>query len=102
MDHRFSDVQQVRDQLASVDYLADDAIASVVHLSDRLEKPILIEGPAGTGKTQLAKSVAEMTGAENAESATRVLVASVTMGFFRLTMIEFHLICLLQINARAC
>jgi MoxR-like ATPase len=63
MDHRFSDVQQVRDQLASVDYLADEGIAGTVHLADRLEKPVLIEGPAGTGKTQLAKSVAEMTGA---------------------------------------
>jgi MoxR-like ATPase len=35
----------------------------VVYLADRLDKPVLIEGPAGTGKTQLAKSVAEMTGA---------------------------------------
>lgn len=64
MDHRFTDVAEVRDKLASVNYLADDAIAGIVHLSDRLEKPILIEGPAGTGKTQLAKSVAEMTGAK--------------------------------------
>ena len=53
----------VREGLASVEYLADDAISSVVYLADRLGKPVLVEGPAGTGKTQLGKSVAEMTGA---------------------------------------
>jgi MoxR-like ATPase len=63
MSNRFTDVPEVRNQLASVDYLADDGIAGVVYLADRLEKPVLIEGPAGTGKTQLAKSVAEMSGA---------------------------------------
>ena len=34
-----------------------------MYLADRLAKPVLVEGPAGTGKTQLAKSVAELTGA---------------------------------------
>src|SRR5215831_8441183 len=60
---RFESVPAVREGLRSVDYLADEGIAGVVYLADRLEKPVLIEGPAGTGKTQLAKSVAEMTGA---------------------------------------
>src|SRR6186997_1896257 len=60
---RFDSVQQVRDGLKNVHYLADDGIAGVAFLADRLGKPVLVEGPAGVGKTQLAKSIAEMTGA---------------------------------------
>jgi MoxR-like ATPase len=63
MAHRFETVAGVRSGLSDVHYLADDGIAGVVFLADRLQKPVLVEGPAGTGKTQLAKSVAEMTGA---------------------------------------
>jgi len=59
----FASVQDVRNGLRQVNYLADDGIAGVVYLAQKLGKPVLIEGPAGTGKTQLAKSVAELTGA---------------------------------------
>ena len=63
MAERFESVADVTARLRGVDYLADAAISGAVYLADRLEKPVLIEGPAGVGKTELAKAVAESSGA---------------------------------------
>jgi len=60
---RFASVPDVVDRLRSVDYLSDESIAGVVYLADRLEKPVLVEGPAGVGKTELAKAISAVTGA---------------------------------------
>jgi MoxR-like ATPase len=63
MADRFTTVEDVVDRLRGVDYLADTNIAGVVYLADRLEKPVLVEGPAGVGKTELAKALSRVTGA---------------------------------------
>jgi MoxR-like ATPase len=60
----FTSPSDAGERLAAVDYLADDGIATSVFLAAALGKPLLAEGPAGVGKTQLAKAVAEATGAE--------------------------------------
>jgi MoxR-like ATPase len=60
----FGSVGDVDDRLRGAGYLADEEIATTVFLADRLGKPLLVEGPAGVGKTELAKAVAAATGAE--------------------------------------
>jgi MoxR-like ATPase len=63
VSERFASVEAAGTRLREVDYLADSNIAGAVFLADRLGKPILVEGPAGVGKTELAKAVAAATGA---------------------------------------
>ncbi|MBA4279090.1 MULTISPECIES: AAA family ATPase [Burkholderiales] len=58
-DH-FASIDRVAQSFAAANYIASPAIATSVYLGFQLEKPILIEGPAGVGKTELAKSMAEV------------------------------------------
>ncbi|MEV6330049.1 MoxR family ATPase [Streptomyces sp. NPDC051909] len=59
----FRSVDDVAERLATTGYLASPAVATTVFLADRLGKPLLVEGPAGVGKTELAKAVAAVAGA---------------------------------------
>jgi MoxR-like ATPase len=57
-------VAEVKQALAEVGYLADEPAALVSFLAQRLDKPVLVEGPAGVGKTELAKALSRATGRE--------------------------------------
>ena len=56
----FDSIDGLAQRLAEVDYIASREIATTVYLGFNLEKPILVEGPAGVGKTELAKGMAEI------------------------------------------
>lgn len=58
----FADVQDVVDRFREHDYVMPDKVGTVVYLAAELRKPVLVEGPAGVGKTELAKTLATVTG----------------------------------------
>jgi len=57
-DTHFASVDVVSSRLADADYIASRQLATAVYLAFNLEKPVLVEGPAGVGKTELAKTMA--------------------------------------------
>src|SRR6516162_10785180 len=58
----FDTVDDVASALADHGYIADRQLATAVFVQTRLDKPLLVEGPAGVGKTELAKAVSAATG----------------------------------------
>lgn len=61
---KYASAGEVKDALGTTQYIASNEIATTVYLSQVLGKPLLTEGPAGVGKTELAKAVAATTGRE--------------------------------------
>jgi len=64
MNNTFESTEHVKSALTTQNYIASDEISTIVYLAQKLEKPLLAEGPAGVGKTELAKAVANATGRE--------------------------------------
>ena len=60
----FTSIDDVKAKLAAANYLASDAVATTVFLASELGKPLLVEGPAGVGKTELSRAVADACGAD--------------------------------------
>src|SRR5512134_1382447 len=60
----FDSTKNVKSELSKQKYIASDEISTIVYLSQKLGKPLLAEGPAGVGKTELAKAIAGTTGRE--------------------------------------
>ena len=57
----FDSNKTVKTELAKQRYIASDEISTIVFLAQKLGKPLLAEGPAGVGKTELAKAIASAT-----------------------------------------
>src|SRR6187399_3766835 len=64
MNNPFESTGRVKASLNEQKYIASDEIATIVFLAQKLGKPLLTEGPAGVGKTELAKAIAGATGRE--------------------------------------
>jgi len=64
MTKLFDSTTSVKNELSQQKYIASDEIATIVYLAQKLGKPLLTEGPAGVGKTELAKAIAGATGRE--------------------------------------
>ena len=62
MNADFGSIEETRAALEAAGYLADDSTALVCHLAQQLGKPVLVEGPAGVGKTELAKALSRASG----------------------------------------
>lgn len=64
MTTTFRSPEELKNCLGEQQYIANDEIATIMYLSQQLGKPLLTEGPAGVGKTELAKAIASATGRE--------------------------------------